>query len=305
MKKLLLLLLLLPLTTMHAGELTINFTAVIENRVSDSLVIYWADYRQVIKAAPGENFKAVLKVPGKGVYAISDGVNKARLILDNGFDLIMQTDARDFAGKLTFRGTGKDKNEFMALSKKAKPERWANKSDSLTYMSSKFNNDVLDKQQAAMDDAEKKIKERKNSNGKQSPDFLYENAKGGLTTLKDFRGKYVYIDIWATWCAPCRQEIPFLKKAEERYHGKKIVFVSISVDKAKDHDKWKKMVTEQALGGVQLIADKDWSSPFIQSFGITSIPRFIIIDPEGKVVDADAKRPSDPALKEQLDTLLK
>jgi hypothetical protein len=65
------------------------------------------------------------------------------------------------------------------------------------------------------------------------------------------------------------------------------------------------MVTDQALGGVQLIADKDWSSPFIQSFGITSIPRFIIIDPEGKVVDADAKRPSDPALKGQLDTLLK
>lgn len=278
MKKLLLLLLLLTLTTMHARELNINFTAVIENRVSDSLVIYWTGYRQVIKAAPGEDFKAVLKVPGKGVYAITDGVNKARLILDNGYDLILETDARDFAGKLTFRGTGKDKNDFMALSKKAKPERWVNKLDSLTYISSKINNDALDRQQAAMEEAEKKINERKGFNGKQSSEFLYENAKGGLTTLKDFRGKYVYIDVWATWCAPCRQEIPSLKKIEERYHGKNIVFVSISVDKAKDHDKWKKMVTDQALGGVQLIADKDWNSAFIKSFDVNSIPRFILID---------------------------
>ena len=73
----------------------------------------------------------------------------------------------------------------------------------------------------------------------------------------------------------------------------------------KDFEKWKKFVAEKQLGGVQLFADKDWNSDFIKSFGINSIPRFILIDPSGKVVSADAARPSDSKLSEQLDALLK
>ena len=70
-------------------------------------------------------------------------------------------------------------------------------------------------------------------------------------------------------------------------------------------EKWKTFVTEKALGGIQLFADKNWNSDFIKAFGINSIPRFILIDPNGVVVDADAKRPSNPKLIEQLDGLLK
>ena len=142
-------------------------------------------------------------------------------------------------------------------------------------------------------------------NNKPAPDFNFENYKGGKTKLSDFKGKYVYIDNWATWCGPCRMEIPFLQKIEEKYHGKNIEFVSISIDEMKNHDKWKTFVKEKQLGGVQLMADKDWSSDFIRAFDINSIPRFILIGPDGKVVDADAKRPSDPGLTTQLDELLK
>jgi thiol-disulfide isomerase/thioredoxin len=141
--------------------------------------------------------------------------------------------------------------------------------------------------------------------GKPSPLFAYENHKGGVTKLESLKGKYVYIDVWATWCGPCRQEIPFLQKIEEKYHGKNIEFVSISIDVAKDHEKWKKFVTDKNLGGTQLFADADWKSAFTQAYGINSIPRFLLIDPQGNVVDADAKRPSDPALQAQLDGLLK
>jgi alkyl hydroperoxide reductase subunit AhpC len=92
---------------------------------------------------------------------------------------------------------------------------------------------------------------------------------------------------------------------EEKYHDKKIAFVSISVDVQKDHDKWKNFVKEKSLGGIQLFADKDWNSDFTKAFGINSIPRFILIDPNGKVVSADELRPSDPKFQEKLDTLLK
>jgi len=137
--------------------------------------------------------------------------------------------------------------------------------------------------------------------GKASPTFEnYENAKGGKTSLSDLKGKYVYIDVWATWCGPCKREIPFLQKIEKEYHGKNIEFVSISVDRANAHQKWVDMVKEKELGGIQLFADKDFSSDFIKAYGINSIPRFILLDPQGKIVNADAPRPSSPKLKELL-----
>ena len=124
------------------------------------------------------------------------------------------------------------------------------------------------------------------------------------TTLESLKGKYVYVDVWATWCGPCRAEIPSLKKMEADFHGKNIAFVSVSVDAEKDHDKWKTFVTEKELSGIQLYAGKTVLSEFIKTFEVNSIPRFILIDPTGNVVDADAARPSNPKLKEQLDSLL-
>ena len=145
---------------------------------------------------------------------------------------------------------------------------------------------------------------KKLAKGQPSPEFVnYENHKGGETSLKDLRGKYVYIDVWATWCGPCKAEIPSLKQVEKDYHGKKIAFVSTSIDQAKDHDTWSKMVTDKELSGVQLMADKAWESDFVKNYQINRIPRFILVDPEGKIVTADAPRPSNPNLREMLDGL--
>ena len=74
------------------------------------------------------------------------------------------------------------------------------------------------------------IDEQKKMNNVAAPNFEFENHKGGKTTLESLKGKYVYVDLWATWCGPCRAEIPSLKKMEELYHDKNIVFVSISVE---------------------------------------------------------------------------
>ena len=137
-----------------------------------------------------------------------------------------------------------------------------------------------------------------------SPGFSFVNTAGNIVTLESLRGKYVYIDIWATWCGPCIAEIPALEKIEERYKDKKISFVSISVDRSYNKEKWLSFVKDNELKGIQLMADQDFKSEFIQKYGINSIPRFLLIGPDGSIIDNDAKRPSNVALKAQLDSLL-
>lgn len=139
--------------------------------------------------------------------------------------------------------------------------------------------------------------------GQPSPAFTYENFKGGETALNDLKGKYVYIDVWATWCGPCIGEIPYLKELEHKYEDKNIEFVSISVDTKDDYTKWRKMVTNKELGGTQLITENAFNSDFIERYAINAIPRFIIIDPEGNIVSADATRPSDAGIESTLDAL--
>ncbi|MBU2951055.1 TlpA family protein disulfide reductase [Tamlana agarivorans] len=135
--------------------------------------------------------------------------------------------------------------------------------------------------------------------GKPSPKFVdYENYKGGKTSLDDLKGKFVYIDVWATWCGPCKREIPFLKDLEKKYHDKNIEFVSLSIDKVSDREKWKKMIETENLQGVQVLADNDWKSKFVTDYQIQGIPRFILIDDAGNIVDPNAPRPSDPKLVE-------
>jgi len=137
-----------------------------------------------------------------------------------------------------------------------------------------------------------------------SPKFEnYMEVKGGKKSLDSFKGKYVYIDVWATWCGPCIQQIPYLQTLEKEYHNKNIVFVSISTDESRRsggsweaaEKKWRGFIKKRNMTGVQLWSGQDYS--FQQAYQINSIPRFILIDPEGKIVDANAPRPSDPKLK--------
>lgn len=143
------------------------------------------------------------------------------------------------------------------------------------------------------------------ASGKPSPKFYnYENYAGGTISLDDLKGKYVYIDIWATWCGPCIREIPYLQEIEKRYHHKNIHFVSISVDTQKDKNKWKKMIEEKRLTGIQLLAPSELKSPFIKAYKIYGIPRFILLDPHGNIVSSDCYNPSNKQLIDLLDSLI-
>ena len=140
--------------------------------------------------------------------------------------------------------------------------------------------------------------------GAPAPSFAYPDIHDQPVRLDSLRGHYVYIDVWATWCGPCKAELPYLKTLEKKYSGRNIQFVGISVDKAQDAGSWKKFVVDNELMGWQVMADHDFSSAFITDFTITSIPRFILIDPAGRIVSENADRPSNPALGILLDKLL-
>lgn len=134
-------------------------------------------------------------------------------------------------------------------------------------------------------------------------DFTYPDVKGKEVSLSDFKGKVVVVDVWATWCGPCRKEIPSLKKLEKEMHGQSVVFLGVSVDEEKNKQKWLDFVKEEQLQGVQLFAS-GWSK-IAKDYQIKAIPRFMVFDKEGKIVSVDAPRPSNPALKEMIEKALK
>jgi len=126
--------------------------------------------------------------------------------------------------------------------------------------------------------------------GNEAPDFTYPDINEDSVSLSDFQGKYVYVDIWATWCGPCRRELPHLEKLIEKYVDADIVFLSISIDE--DIEAWKKMVQEKQMKGIQLNASQGWDAAICKFYGIKSIPRFLLIGREGEIIFAKAERPS-------------
>lgn len=137
--------------------------------------------------------------------------------------------------------------------------------------------------------------------GSPSPDFSFADSSGKLWSLTDFRGKYVYMDVWATWCMPCLGEIPELTKLYNDFKSRNIAFVSIAMNDNKVA--WRKMVNEKAMTGIQLFAD-DSKHSFFEKYLIRSIPRFILIDPDGSILKAMAPRPTSPELRPLLRLLL-
>jgi thiol-disulfide isomerase/thioredoxin len=132
--------------------------------------------------------------------------------------------------------------------------------------------------------------------GEEALAFSYPDKDGKTVTMASLKGKVVLIDVWATWCKPCKEEIPYLKKLEEEMKGKDIAIISLSTDAVSDKDKWLKMIKDENLGGIQLFAGGP-GNEFSQYYKVNAIPRFLVFDKQGKIVTVDSPRPSNPELK--------
>ncbi|MEJ6792612.1 MAG: TlpA disulfide reductase family protein [Lacinutrix sp.] len=325
----------------------VTLSGKIGNQNSDSLFVYQGrNFSKTIKVAEDGTFSDTLKVT-TGMYVVYDGNQATQLFLKNGYDLNLALDTKEIKETLKFTGEGSDSNNFIV--DKTKMQENLIDPSVFDLEEAEFNakvleiekqmNTFLEENSKTLDSTfivnEKaqiaqfkpgitkayKLQQGRAGQfasfiGKPSPNFDFENIKGGKTSLKDLKGKYVYIDVWATWCGPCLREIPSLKEVEKEFHDKNIEFVSISVDdgrgfKADTKEEsaklayagWKKMVAEKELGGIQVISDNGWQTEFVEGFKINGIPRFILIDPAGNVVNADAPRPSSTKLVELFNSL--
>jgi|GEM_PF-2400240 len=132
---------------------------------------------------------------------------------------------------------------------------------------------------------EKAVAAAKLGIGKSVPDFTVPNAEDTTqsVSLQSLRGKYVLLDFWATWCAPCVQELPYLQRAWERYRDKGLVIVSLSLDKSPDvvaQFRRKRFAMPWLHGWLR----KGFREPVVQMFGVTALPFPILLDPEGKIL---------------------
>ena len=141
------------------------------------------------------------------------------------------------------------------------------------------------------------------SKGFPAPSFEFADVTGEIYSLDSFLGKWIYMDVWATWCGPCLAQQPRFEELVEKYQSNdRLVFLGISIDE--NVEAWKRMVKDRELGGVQLNIRSDPDNSFHSDYMITGVPKYLIIDPNGLVYDVNAKEPKNPELVDEIDYLL-
>lgn len=139
--------------------------------------------------------------------------------------------------------------------------------------------------------------------GMKATDISFSDEKGVSHKLSDYYGKVLYIDCWATWCGPCCAEIPYLKNRVVEYkNNKAITFISISVDS--NRKMWLNKITKDKPDWLQFNVNKEENVVMSKAYGITGIPRFIVLNADGTICDPDAFRPSDKDFSEKINKII-
>jgi len=123
--------------------------------------------------------------------------------------------------------------------------------------------------------------------GKMAPDFAQADTSGKMVSLSSFKGKYVLLDFWASWCGPCRAENPNVVKAFNNYKGKNFTILSVSLDRPGKRDAWVKAIKTDGLAWNHVSDLKFWDNDAAKLYGIQAIPQNLLLDPNGKIIAKD------------------
>jgi peroxiredoxin len=125
--------------------------------------------------------------------------------------------------------------------------------------------------------------------GKIAPDFEQPDTSGKMIRLSDFKGQYVLLDFWASWCGPCREENPNVVKAYQKFHGKGFTVLSVSLDQSGKKANWLNAIHHDGLTWTQVSDLQFWNNAVAVLYGIKAIPQNFLIDKDGKIIAVNIK----------------
>jgi len=120
--------------------------------------------------------------------------------------------------------------------------------------------------------------------GATAPDFAMADTDGKMVKLSSFRGKYLLVDLWASWCGPCRQENPNVVRTFNKYKDRNFTVLGVSLDRPDAKDKWIKAIKDDGLTWTHVSDLKFWNNEVAQMYGVQAIPQNFLLDPNGKVI---------------------
>ncbi len=138
--------------------------------------------------------------------------------------------------------------------------------------------------------------------GSPAPEITLPDPNGTPVKLSSFRGKYVLVDFWASWCKPCRQENPNVVKAFNRFKDKNFAILGVSLDRPGQKDDWTNAIMQDKLTWTHVSDLMYWNSPIVPLYNISGIPYNVLVDPEGKII---GEKLFGEALEEKLAEVLK
>lgn len=230
--------------------------------------LHWAGY---------QNYQNMIAVGQSQYHAGKSDSQEWKDYAAKGWDGIYAANERDIKNIIAMY------HDYPTVVKAIQSLSWKKHKDYMIeqydILAQKFPNDKYI--QNAKDNLHEKIESvKKTAIGTVAPDFTFPDWDGNDVSLSDFRGKYVLIDFWASWCGPCRQESPNVQKQYELYKDKGFEVVAVSIDRSEKD--WRKAVKDDALEGTLLLAQD--SKQVMKDYVFSGIPYMVILDPEGKVV---------------------
>jgi len=143
------------------------------------------------------------------------------------------------------------------------------------------------------------VRMEKTAIGSPAPDFVENDVNGQPVSLKNYKGKYVLLDFWASWCGPCRKENPNVLKAYNKYKGKNFIVIGVSLDQTKEP--WLAAIKKDGLPWIHISGLKGFDDPVARLYEVHAIPVNYLIDPDGKIIATSLR---DVALDEKLASVL-